>query len=244
MDKLNTIKIFLYENKRKLIVIACLLLVMVSVTLLFMSKNSYQTESLVYENVLEKQDLELEKEKSEDKEIYYVDVKGAVYVPGVYSLKSGSRVVDAINLAGGIQENADTSILNLSMELSDGMVIVVYTKDEVGHIPEIETQKNKICNGEVKNDACITSATKTPYTKVEESSKENNTTETTVTNKVNINTASLKELTTLPKIGEAKAQAIIDYRTKNGNFKTIQDIKKVSGIGDATFETLKDNITV
>lgn len=243
MDKLNTIKIFLYENKRKLIVIACLLLVMASVTLLFMNKNSYKTESLVYENVLEKQDLEEEKE-DDNKEIYYVDVKGAVYVPGVYSLKKGSRVVDAINLAGGIQENADTSILNLSMELSDGMVIVVYTKDEVGRIPEIETQKNKICNGEVKNDACITSATKTPYTKTEDTSKENNTTEATITSKININTASLKELTTLPKIGEAKAQAIIDYRTKNGNFKTIQDIKKVSGIGDATFETLKDNITV
>jgi competence protein ComEA len=62
--------------------------------------------------------------------------------------------------------------------------------------------------------------------------------------RVNINTATLAELDTLPKIGLVTAQRIIDYRTKNGPFKEIQDLKNISGIGDATFEALKDLITV
>jgi competence protein ComEA len=62
--------------------------------------------------------------------------------------------------------------------------------------------------------------------------------------KININTATLDELDTLPKIGPSIAQRIMDYRTKNGPFKKIEDLKNVSGIGDATFETIKDLITV
>ncbi len=236
MDKLNTIKIFLYENRKKLIIVIALLIVTLTMTLLFLNKNSYKTESLVYENVLEESNENI-KEKQEKPEYYYVDVKGAVYVPGVYSLEKGKRVVDAINEAGGVLENGDTSLLNLSMELEDGMVIIVYTNDDVNK--ELNTSNSSsICNGKLVNNACITPNTNS-ITKPDAKSQTKD-----VSSKININTANLTELESLPKIGTAKAQAIIDYRTKNGSFKKIEDIKNVSGIGDAIFETLKDNITV
>ena len=234
MDKLNTIKIFLYENKKKLVIICALLAIMLTMTLLFLNKNSYKTESLVYENVLEKETDDTNS-KEEEKEYYYVDVKGAVYVPGVYSLEKGKRVVDAINEAGGVLPDGDTSLLNLSLELEDGMVIIVYTNKEVA----TESSNNASpCNGELINNACITETPKvSANVETKSTSKE-------ASSKININKASISELVSLPKIGEAKAKAIVDYRTKNGSFKTIEDIKNVSGIGDATFESLKDSITV
>ncbi len=271
MDKLNTIKIFLLENKRKLIVISCLLVIMLTMTILFLNKTSYKTESVVYQNLLKETSSE-SKENKTSVEHYYVDVKGEVVVPGVYSLDKGKRVVDAINVAGGVKESGDTSLLNLSMELRDGMVIIVYSKDEIASYklnPDKNTKEEAICNKEVKNDACSVNSNKDIITNIpektvikdetlkessiktdtknsEESSKNNstNTSTSSIKEKININTATAKELTSLPKIGDAKAKAIVDYRTKNGKFQTIQDIKKVSGIGDATFEQLKDQITV
>ncbi len=265
MDKLNTVKIFLLENKRKLIVISSLLLVMLTMTILFLNKNSYKTESVVYQNLL-KESGSSSKETKTEIEHYYVDVKGEVMVPGVYSLDKGKRVVDAINLAGGIKESGDTSLLNLSMELRDGMVIIVYSQDEIKAYnlnPVKNTKEETICNDKVKNDACFVNSNKDIITNIpdktvikDETLKDTNiksdnkdqTSDTTsnsnVSSKININTASVKELTALPRIGDAKAKAIVDYRTKNGNFQTIEDIKKVSGIGDATFEQLKDQITV
>ena len=163
MDKLNTIKIFLYENKKKLVIICALLAIMLTMTLLFLNKNSFKTESLVYENVLEKETNDTDS-KEEEKEYYYVDVKGAVYVPGVYSLEKGKRVVDAINEAGGVLPDGDTSLLNLSLELEDGMVIIVYTNKEVA----TESSNNASpCNGELINNACITETPKVSAIKLQ-----------------------------------------------------------------------------
>ncbi len=266
MDKLNTIKIFLYENKRKIIVIACLLIVMLTITLLFLNKNNYKTESLVYENLV-KESSSKKEELNQETELYYVDVKGEVTVPGVYSLNKGKRVVDAINIAGGVKEKGDTSLLNLSMELRDGMVIIVYSKDEIKDYelnPISNKKEETICNDKVINDACWVNSNKDIITNIsdktvikDETLNKEITTDTNkeakekaksnkevTTSKININSSTIKELMTLPGIGESKAQAIVDYRTKNGNFQTIQDIKKVSGIGDATFEKFKDQITI
>ena len=109
------------------------------------------------------------------------------------------------------------------MEIFDQMVITIYSKEEL---------KSDISNDtKITNDAAIKNDDK----KIE--NKENN-------NKININTSSKSELMSLTKIGEVKAKAIIEYRSINGNFKTIEDIKKVKGIGDTLFETIKNNITV
>ena len=89
------------------------------------------------------------------------------------------------------------------------------------------------------NDALVDKSNSVGFIDNESSNETTNT-----TTKVNINTATLKDLITLNGIGESKAQAILEYRTKNGNFKTLEDLKKVSGIGEAAYEKIKDNICI
>ena len=145
------------------------------------------------------------------------------------------RVIDAIELAGGLTNNADTSVINLSKKLTDEMVIIIYSKNQVKNF-ESTKEKEKVVQDKciqenenaLKNDACI----------VEEKTKDTN----TIQGKVNINTASLEELQTLPGVGESKAKSIIEYREKQ-KFKTIEDIKNVTGIGDSLFAKIKENIT-
>ena len=151
-----------------------------------------------------------------------VDIKGMVVNPGVYKVSQGSRVNDVINLAGGLLEGADTSLINLAKIVKDEMAIIIYSKEEV-----LEKYKEEICVcecPEINNDACIDDSSSDEL--------------------VNINTASLEMLMEIPGIGEAKAKEIITYREKNGLFKNISDIKNVEGIGEALFEKIKDYITV
>ncbi len=185
---------------------------------------------------------EFEKLKAEDEEIeleqknkkeYKVDIKGEVITPGIYQLTNDKRVIDVINMAGGLTKIADTSVINLSKKISDEMVIIIYTKDQVldfAKTKEIEAQVNENCVSPsdelIKNDACI------------ESSEE------VINNKVSLNKGSMEDFLTLPGIGESKAQDIIDYRTTNGEFKELEDLMNVTGIGEATFAKLKENITL
>jgi competence protein ComEA len=145
-----------------------------------------------------------------------VDVRGAVNKPGVYTLPLGSRVQDALALAGDLTSNADTRPLNLARRLNDGEQIIVPVIGEVP--PTLIAPPGR--------GSASSIPTKTPG------------------DKININTATLTELDTLPGIGPAIAQRIIDYRTQNGDFRTIEDLKKVRGIGDALFNQIKDVISV
>lgn len=175
----------------------------------------------------------------------FVDIKGAVNAPGVYELDTNKRIIDVINTAGGLTSNANTININLSKKLEDEMFIIIYTKEEIENYMKKQDVSEIVCaskecvcpdsnnDGCYKNDSNKTSGTTS-------SSKD----EVKVTGKVSINTASKEELMTLSGIGEAKAGAIIEYREKNGNFASIEDIKNVSGIGDAIFEKIKDNITI
>ena len=158
-----------------------------------------------------------------------VDIKGAVENPGVYKLKAGSIVQDLIDAAGGLTKYAYTKNINLSKKLTDEMVVYVYTSSE---IKKLEVTTDATCKTEVIN---ITNAGEIVTTTKSSS--------TELTSKVNINTASLSELTNLPGIGESKAQAIIEYRNKE-KFNTIEDIKNVSGIGDSLYAKIQDYITV
>lgn len=141
----------------------------------------------------------------------YVAVNGAVVNPGVYILKPGTRVCDAINAAGGLKENADVSNLNLVNIIADGTSITVCERKE-------ESLNESTTSG---------SSVRIPGKDL-----------------VNINTATVSELTKLSGIGEAKAKAIVAYREANGTFNNIEDLKKVSGIKDGTFEKIKDSITL
>lgn len=168
-----------------------------------------------------------------------IDIKGQVNNPGVYELENNSRVIDAISAAGGLTDIANTSLINLSKKLEDQMVIIIYSNDEVlnSNVKEIETvfkviEKECVCPN-IKNDSCIN--TELDNTVTDNSNEDNKL--------VNINTASMEELMTLPSVGESKAQAIIDYRNEI-KFTTIEDIMNVSGIGEALFEKIKAHITI
>ena len=152
-----------------------------------------------------------------------VDIKGMVNNPGVYEVDSDSRINDVIALAGGLKEGADTSNINLAKIVSDEMTIIVYSTEEV-----LEKFKQEVCICNcpyIVNDACI--------------GVDNND-----NNLININTASIEELTTLTGIGDVKAEAIIKYRNEVGKFKTKEEILNVDGIGESLFEKIKDDITV
>jgi len=151
----------------------------------------------------------------------YVDIAGEVKFPGVYEMENGDRVFHLIEKAGGATENADISSINLSKKLTDGEKIIIFAKRNL--IDSETTTSSSITQSDTSSS--INSSTKN-------------------SNLININTASQKELEELPGIGPALAQRIIDYREKNGYFSTIEDIKKVSGIGDKRFEAIKDSITV
>lgn len=185
--------------------------------------------------VIETEEITKEEIDSNEEKII-VDVKGAVVNPGVYQLSIGCSVQDAINMAGGLLENANTNVINLSKRLVDEMVIIVYTNEEIQAYQketEIITEFVYIeipCEcPDTMNDACITEKEEI---KNEESER------------VSINTATKQELMTLSGIGESKASTIIEYREEHGEFKTIEDIMNVSGIGEAAFEKIKDQITV
>ncbi len=173
------------------------------------------------------------KDNTKDKTIYKVDIKGEIVNPGIYSLEANSRIIDVINLAGGLTENANTTVINLSKKITDEMVIIIYSNEQVNDFQktkEIEQQVQEKCLGDtIKNDACI---------------EENNQTEENITTLVSLNTATKEELMQLPGIGEAKALDIIKYREENGPFQTIEDIKNVSGIGESLFAKIKENITI
>src|SRR5689334_14724262 len=149
-----------------------------------------------------------------------VHVIGAVPRPGLYEFPENSRVQDAIDAAGGLLAEADENALNLAALLEDGQQLDVPYK--AGSAPS----------------SSDTGSADLPSSSETESS---NGLETEL---VNINTATLEELDTLPGIGPTTAQKIIDYRTENGPFSVIEDIMNVSGIGPATFEDIQDLITV
>ena len=140
--------------------------------------------------------------------VIFVDIKGAVKNPGVYQMKVGDRVKDALEAAGGLTEEADSQKVNLAKRLEDQMVIVV---------PKVGEEAEEIPAGETRNEA-------------------------TKEGKVNINTATVEELKTLKGVGEKKAEAIIEYRKKNGSFKTKEDLMKVRGIGKKLFESFEERI--
>lgn len=179
---------------------------------------------------------EVHEERDEVKKIK-IDIKGEVKSPGVYELKENDRVSDAIKKSGGLTENADTELINLSKTLKDEMVIIIYNKNEIEEIrqkskePEtiIKYIEKKCTCPDTTNDACIKK-------EISKEEKQNS--------KISINTGSLEELMQVEGIGESKAKAIIKYREENGLFETIEDIKKVSGIGESTFEKFKNNITI
>ena len=186
------------------------------------------TEVLSEENELNK-DI-----KNEDKKIA-VHVSGAVEAPGVYYLEQNSRVIDAVELAMPAA-NADLHAINLAAHLTDAQFIYVPTKVEA--IDEVIDNKKPTHTENSLNTACVPTYARTSRSFTTSPSV------VSVNQKININTASTSELETLPGIGPALAKRIIEYRTQSGGFKSIEEIKNVSGIGEKKFDSIKNLITI
>ncbi len=189
-----------------------------------------------------------EEVKEEDKTIKYVEIKGAVYAPGVYPISDNARVTDIVKVSGGLTDEADTTLINMSRKLEDEDVIIIYTKEEVASASEKLEPIVKVIDKEcicpkVTNDACLKDTNDEKDSGTSSSSNDNSTITDDKKGLVNINTASVEELMTLTGIGESKAKAIIEYRTQNGNFKTPEDITNVKGIGEAVYAKIKAYIT-
>lgn len=162
-----------------------------------------------------------EVENNESNKVIYIHIVGEVKNEGVVKLKEGQRIIDAIEEAGGVTEFADLSKVNLAFVLSDGQKV---------EIPNV--------NDNVENFRYVTDNSGDNII-VDNGNKLNE-----GGNKVNINTASQTELETLNGIGPSTASKIIEYREENGKFRKIEDLKNVSGIGEAKYEAIKDNIVV
>lgn len=150
--------------------------------------------------------------------IMYVHVCGAVNNPGVYELNEGDRVFEAVDKAGGFTQEADCSYVNLAIMISDGMKLWIPTVEEAANL-------SRGVNEAVSMD-----------------SQQSLDTSNSGNGRININTADINALCTIPGIGETKAKAIIKYREGVGEFKKIEDIQKVSGIGEGTFNRIRDEI--
>lgn len=154
-----------------------------------------------------------------------IDIKGAVNEPGVYEIEAGSTVNDAIILAGGLALNADTSYNNLALKVYDEMAIVIYTIAEVNN-----SSKNTVIKFMEQECSCPTLVNNDCLKEAKEL--------------INLNTATMEELMTLPGIGQSKAKDIIAYRLANGNFTKLESLMQVKGIGQATYDKLKSYITI
>lgn len=155
-----------------------------------------------------------------EKKNIVVEIKGEVKNPNVYTLNEGSRVNELIEKAGGLTQDANTDNINRASLVSDGQCIII------GNINDAQEEKSIM--QEIQGVGIVGEST---------SIKDNN-------RLININTATLEEFQTLTGIGESKASAIIEYRETSGGFKAVEDIKNVSGIGEKTFEKIRDKLSV
>lgn len=237
-------KIKKLNNKQKILVIIVgfiiILLAFVALYKFFYIDDSeLLIENDVEENIIKENDNNEIKEEEQisskigiqnNKKTVTVHVVGEVNSPGVVTLDEGSRIIDAINAAGGKTEDADLSRINLAYVIEDGVQIYIPSITEVSK--ESKTNENQIqyiTDGPGEGIILVSEAQDVGDEKIV---------------KVNINTANVEKLQTLPGIGESTAKKIIEYRDKNGKFKNIEELKNVSGIGESKFNSLKDKITI
>lgn len=183
----------------------------------FMTKETTTYENILSSNVVVTNEITNQTaDKTQKVSTIKVYVAGEVNTPGVIELEEGARVEDAIEGAGGITSEANLINVNLAYEVSDGEKIYIPNISE-----EIEEESSEVV-----------------------SDGSSSTTSSSSNSKININKATVAELTSIPGIGEATAEKIISYREENGKFQSIEDIKNVSGIGDSKYENMKDYISV
>ena len=174
---------------------------------------------------------ELSDASSEEEKTLVVHICGAVSAPGVYELPAGSRIIDAVEAGGGFLPEADEACCNLAEEIVDGCQIYIMTKTE------------SCADGQTEKKAGIQTSPDSDMQTTDRNVRSNSA-PALENGLVNLNTADIAALMTLPGIGESRAKAIISYREQHGAFAQIEDIMKISGIKQAAFSKIKDKITV
>ena len=174
---------------------------------------------------------ELSDASSEEAKTLVVHICGAVSAPGVYELPAGSRIIDAVEAGGGFLPEADEACCNLAEEIVDGCQIYIMTKSE------------SCADGQTEKKAGIQTSPDSDMQMTDRNVRSNSA-PALENGLVNLNTADVAALMTLPGIGESRAKAIISYREQHGAFAQIEDIMKISGIKQAAFSKIKDKITV
>ena len=225
----NTVNPKFDEKKWKPIIVGTIVFIVVFAGLTAYQKTAEKNheDEIVRDEITESIDestiIDEEEENSVVQDTIFVDVGGAVNLSGLFALPAGSRIADAIEAAGGLTEEADIKYINRAYVLADGDRLYIPSASEVqsGTAPPSA--------GQVDTAAGVFSS---------------NTQNDSADNLININTAGSDELQKLNGVGPATAQKIIDYRTKRGGFKRIEDLMNVSGIGAKTFEKLRDYISV
>lgn len=180
------------------------------------SKESYEQLDVISE---EQSNQNKENVEKEQEEIIVVHIAGEVKKPGIVKIKEGARIADIIEAAGGLTQKANTTNINLAYIIEDGQKITIPSKDETEEKENIITENGE---GIINKEQGISTGKQI----------------------VNINKATKEQLCELQGIGESTADKIITYRKENGNFKQVEDIKNVPGIGDAKYENIKDKISV
>lgn len=213
------------ENKKEFLIKLGIICIILIISIFFIIVYSQKDDkSDIYENFLEigniENTVEIGKEQNNVKnqvntEKIKVYITGEVNNPGVKELEYGARIEDIIILAEGLTEFANISKVNLAYKLEDGQKVYIPNVNE--KIEEYITEEN--------GEGILENSTKT-------------------LDKININTADIELFCKLPGVGESLASRIIDYREENGNFKSIEDLKNVAGIGEKKFETLKEYIVI
>ena len=208
---------FIKLDKRKIIIIGVIFTILIIGGVYYFLEENNDKEYIDFEDEIETSVNKVETNVIEEVEKIVVHVSGQVNNPGVITLNENSRIIDAINVAGGLTNKADISKVNLAYVLEDALKIYIPSVEEEMYILEGSGDTESVINSETKKEEKLM---------------------------VNINTANAIELSELPGIGNSTALKIITYRNDNGKFSTIEDIKNVSGIGESKFNAIKDNIFV
>lgn len=208
-------------NKKKIIVFVLMLLICPLGLIIkdkFESKEDIYVlteEEELYQETIEEKEVKKDENNITNKEIT-VYVSGEVNKPGIVTLNEGDRLAKAVEMVGGTTNKADLNGINMAIKVQDEMHYII---PKIGDV--VKNNNSEIVSNDNTNQA--------------EASK---------TSQININTATIEELDTLPGVGEATANKIVNHRSENGEFKSIEEVKNVNGIGDKKFEEIKNLICV
>ena len=239
------------KNKIIYIFICIIIVILCVIILIFLDKKDTSSEDYNYLEISE-QSVNSNITEGNSVEVQnniYIHIMGEVNNPGVVIAKEGDRIKDIIEKAGGTTENANLKNVNLAFKVEDGQKINIPNKNDntQDDIEKEQKEKNNNEKNNVSKTEKIDEDSNNYITKsngqniiVDDGKNEN----ANKNSKVNINTATQTELETLNGIGPSTASKIIKYRNEKGKFKKIEDIKNVSGIGEAKFKKIEADIVV